>query len=95
MTTGTRLLVAAYAVLSAAAVIGLWRFWTPRCTETCAPWVVLSMYATFLVIPVVALGIALVTLRGRLGRNASLAVFVVCALCLLLWSGFVTNNAAR
>ena len=95
MTTGVRLLAAAYVALSAGAVVGLWRFWTPRCTETCAPWVVLSMYATFLVIPVVALGIALLGLRGRLGRNASLAVFGVCAMCLLLWSVFVTNNAAR
>jgi phosphoglycerol transferase MdoB-like AlkP superfamily enzyme len=92
--TTTRLLAAAYVIVALGAVIGLWHFWTPRCTETCARWIVLSMYATFLVVPVAALGIALSTLWGRLGRNASLVVFGVCALCLLLWSGFVTHSAA-
>jgi hypothetical protein len=54
-----------------------------------------SMYATFLVMPAAALGLALATLQGRLGRNASLAAFGVCTLCLLLWSGFVTLGAAH
>ena len=89
-----RLLAAAYVIVSVAAVVGLWHIWTPRCTESCARWIVLSMYATFLVVPSVSLGIAALTLRGTLGRNASLAVFAVGALCLLLWSAFVTHSAA-
>lgn len=95
MTTAPRLLAAAYVIVALGAVVGLWQFWTPRCTESCARWIVLSMYATFLAVPAVALGIALFTLRGRLGRKTSLAVFGACALGLLLWSAFVTHSAAR
>jgi uncharacterized protein involved in response to NO len=94
VTTATRLLATAYVILSVAAVVGLWQFWTPRCTETCARWIVLSMYATFLIVPAAGLGLALFTLRGRIGRYASLAVFGVGALGLLLWSTFVTHSAA-
>lgn len=94
MTTATRLLAAAYVIVSVGAVLGLWHFWTPRCTETCARWIVLSMYATFLFVPAAGLGLALFTWRGKLGRNASLVVFALGALCLLLWSGFVTHSAA-
>ena len=94
MTVATRVLAAAYVVVALGAMVGLWHFWTPRCTETCARWIVLAMYATFVVVPAVALGLALLTLSGRLGRSASLAVFGAGALCLLLWSGFVTHSAA-
>jgi hypothetical protein len=91
----SRALAAVYVVLSLCAVVWLWHFWTPRCTETCARWVVLSMYATFLVVPVTALVIAALTLSGRLSRNASLLVFAGCAVCGLLWSGFVTHGAVQ
>lgn len=94
MSAATRLLAAAYVLVALGAVAGLWQFWTPRCTESCARGIVLSMYATFLAVPAVALVIALLTLRGRLGRNASLMVFGACVLCLLLWAGFVTRSIA-
>lgn len=94
MTAATRLLAAAYVIVALGAVVGLWQFWTPRCNESCARGVVLSMYATFLAVPAVALVIALFTLRGRLGRNASLVVFGGCVVCLLLWVGFVTRSIA-
>ena len=93
--TVARLLAAAYVIVAACAVVGLWHFWTPRCTETCARWIVLSMYATFLLVPAAALGLALFTSRGRLGRNTSLVAFGVGAVCLLLWSAFVTHSAAH
>lgn len=93
--TATRLLAAAYVIVALGAVVGLWQFWTPRCNESCSRWIVVSMYATFLVVPAAALGIALLTWRGRLGRNRSLTIFGACALGLLFWSAFVTNGAAR
>ena len=95
MTTATRLFAAAYVIAAVGAVLGLWQFWTPRCNESCAPWVVLSMYATFVLVPAAALALALFTLRGRLGRNASLVVFGVSALCLWFWCAFVTQGATR
>jgi uncharacterized membrane protein len=87
----TRLLVLVYLLVALCAVVGLWRFWTPRCNEACEPWIVMSMYGTFVLVPATAVGLATLTLRGKLGRNASLGTFAVIAIALALWVGFVTQ----
>ncbi len=89
------LLAAAYLIASVCAVVWLWQFWTPQCNEACARGVVLSMYATFLLVPAAALVLAVFTLSGRLSLKLSLAIFALCVACLFVWSGFVTQSALR
>lgn len=92
--TPARLLAASYLLASIGLVVWLWSFWTGRCNETCAPSVVLWMYATLAVLPLASLVIAVLTLRGTLGRRASVGVFAAFAVVVLLWCGFVTRSAA-
>lgn len=87
-----RLLAVVYLIASLCAVIWLWHFWTPRCNEACARWVVLSMYGTFLFVPAAALSIAALTLWGKVRRYASIGIFGMIAVVLLLWIAFVTRG---
>lgn len=63
--------------------IALWRFWTPRCNELCPDWVVLGMFATTGLAPLLlalAAILATVPTRSRMWRcSASTSVVAVVA----------------
>lgn len=90
--TWVRLLAGANLGVSLAAVSWLWDFWTPRCNESCEPWVQLSMYGTFLVIPAMAAVLALLTVRRRFSVRRGLGACAVCAVCLLGWVEFLARQ---
>jgi hypothetical protein len=81
-----------YVLLSMCVSVFLWYFWTPRCNETCQVWIALSMYGTILGIPILAVGIAAITLLGKVSHNLSIQIFGVCVVVLTLWVSFLTYS---
>jgi hypothetical protein len=90
--TKSRVLSTIYVLLSMCVSIFLWHFWTPRCNESCQEWAALSMYGTILGIPILAVGIAAITLLGKVSHNLSIRIFGVCAVALTLWVSFLTYS---
>jgi hypothetical protein len=90
--TKSRVLSTIYVLLSMCVSVFLWHFWTPKCNESCPEWIALSMYGTILGIPILAVGIATITLLGKVSHSHSLSIkiFGVCVVALMLWVGFLT-----
>lgn len=73
--------------LGLAMCYGLFTYWTPKCNETCTPWVGLSMYAMFLLLPIMFAAAGLLQKRGALAARLALALLLCYAafLSALVW----------
>lgn len=88
--TKSRILAAAYVLVSVCVSGFLWHYWTPRCNELCPEWLVLSMYATVLGIPPLAVIASAVILNGKASNKLSGALFGLGVVAVVLWASFLT-----